>query len=272
MDRMRPFLRILSLLQMGQGSRTIEEMKAGHQQSGFRTLLGGGSLVVGALAAAWIGAFAVAQIQGPAAKPAPAAESPAAAASTAAVEGVDFIAVAEDEPWMAAVAAPLAARLGAAGRIPPVIALSSPPTPEAANVIRLAAPKRLLLLTVAERPKLGPLLSDFSPEVMAHRRGSGSGQLCGGEAILGSAEAGGGCGRRRRGSDRVGGRLGRAAVDSAAASPAVGRPDVAGQGAGGTWRGGGVGGGFRRPSRRRGRVREANIASSLCRPGWPRIK
>ncbi len=144
-------------------------MKARHLQHGFRTSWGGGSLVIGVLAAVGIGAFAVAQMIAPAARSAPSAESSAAveAQAVAAVEGVDFIAVAEDEPWMAAVAAPLAARLGGGGRIPLVVAMSSPPTPEAMEAIRLAAPRRLLLLTAANKLKLSPQLSKFAPEAMA---------------------------------------------------------------------------------------------------------
>ena len=45
----------------------------------------------------------------------------------------------------------------------------------------------------------GPAVVQVLARGDGDRRGSGSGQLCGGEAILGSAAAGGGCGRRRRG-------------------------------------------------------------------------
>ena len=62
---------------------------------------------------------------------------------------------------------PLAARLGGGGRIPLVVAMSSPPTPEAMEAIRLAAPRRLLLLTAANKLKLSPQLSKFAPEAMA---------------------------------------------------------------------------------------------------------
>ena len=63
-------------------------------------------------------------------------EKPAAAAAS-----FDFLAVSEDEPWTAAVAAPVVATQGqVAGQTPLLVVLSGPPTREAEALIDLAAP------------------------------------------------------------------------------------------------------------------------------------
>ena len=100
----------------------------------------------------------------------PAAEAGSPDEPTVRTKRIELIAVSEEDPWMAAVAAPLAGRLQSGGQsahFPLLIAISSPPTREAEQVIQRAAPKRTLLLTAVAEPKLGRLLPKLSPEVLA---------------------------------------------------------------------------------------------------------
>jgi hypothetical protein len=79
----------------------------------------------------------------------------------------DLIAVSEDEPWMMAVAAPVAGQGRAKGRMPLVLALSEPPTREAEDLIAQAAPKHFLLWTDGAEPKLGRRLPKLGPQMLA---------------------------------------------------------------------------------------------------------
>ena len=146
-------------------------MEARQQQGGFRTSWGWGSLVVGVLAAG-IGAFAERKCrsrrQGRPRRPSRRQRSKPRPWQR--WRGSILLPWPKTShgwrPWLA----PLAARLGGGGRIPLVVALSSPPTPEALEVIRAAAPRRMILLTVADKPKLGPQLSRFSPQALGNWR------------------------------------------------------------------------------------------------------
>ena len=91
----------------------------------------------------------------------------AAGAAPAAPAKFDFLVVSEDEPWTAAVAAPVAALQRVGGQTPLLIALGTPPTREAEQLVELAAPKHPLVLAATTEPKLGRALERCTPEVMA---------------------------------------------------------------------------------------------------------
>ena len=79
--------------------------------------------------------------------------------------GPDLIVVGEDEPWMAALAAPVAG-LGRQGdRLPLVIAVSWPPSCRANWLIGRASPHKVVVLAAAEAA-LGLALSPLAPEVL----------------------------------------------------------------------------------------------------------
>ena len=212
-------------------------MQTGYQRFYCRLLAG---VMAGALVGlAWHGT-ALAQ--------APAEDEKVAAAPAAAAASFDFLAVPEDEPWTAAVAAPVAGRGRVAGQIPLLIVLSSPPTREAEELVELAAPNLPLVLAAAAAPKLGRAGETIAGGAGGRIR-SGQGQLPGGEAILGAAAAGGrGGGRRRRGHPLglgAGGPVGGAA----ALAGAFGDARIAREGLAGVGRRGGLGGRCRRRPR-----------------------
>jgi hypothetical protein len=91
----------------------------------------------------------------------------AASATAAKPARFDFLVVPEDEPWTAAVAAPVAAVEKAGSQAPLLIALGTPPTREAEQLVELAAPKHPLVLATVTEPKLGRALERCGAEVMA---------------------------------------------------------------------------------------------------------
>ena len=78
---------------------------------------------------------------------------------------------------MAAVAAPVAAKLQQAGHRPLMIAVSSPPTHEADWLISLVSPKRTTVFAPAGNPKLGATLEKLSPEILKTGSKAGEGSL-----------------------------------------------------------------------------------------------
>ena len=99
----------------------------------------------------------------------PATKTPAAKTAvpaTPAPASPEVLAVAESEPWMAAIAAPAAARLGRGDRTPLMIAVSFPPSQRANWLIRRAGIKNVVLLTPRQSEPLGPVLSALSPELL----------------------------------------------------------------------------------------------------------
>ena len=84
-------------------------------------------------------------------------------AAAAAPAKFDFLVVSEDEPWTAAVAAPVAALQRVGGQTPLLIALGTPPTREAEQLVELAAPKHPLVLAATTEPKLGRALEHARP-------------------------------------------------------------------------------------------------------------
>ena len=80
--------------------------------------------------------------------------------------GIDLVTVPEEQPWAAAVAAPVAARLRTDGRPALLLVLSSPPTREAEGLLALAAPRHALVIAAAAGPKLGKTLPKAAPEVL----------------------------------------------------------------------------------------------------------
>ena len=112
----------------------------------------------------------------------------------------DFLVVPEDEPWTAAIAAPVAAIEKAGGQMPLLIALGSPPTREAEQLVELAAPKHPLVLATVTEPKLGRAL-EHCDRGDGSRFRPGAGQRLGGQAFLGTAAA-----SRRRAARRRRGR------------------------------------------------------------------
>ena len=180
---------------------------------------------------------------------APAEDEKVAAAPAAAAASFDFLAVPEDEPWTAAVAAPVAGPRAGRGQIPLLIVLSSPPTREAEELVELAAPNLPLVLAAAAAPKLGRALAKRSPEVL----------VVGSDPVKGSFLVAKRFWERPRravvaaADDAEGILLGSApggpVGDAAALAGAFGEPRVAREGLAGVGRRGGLGGRCRRRPR-----------------------
>ena len=77
------------------------------------------------------------------------------------LRNVDFITVPENQPWLVAVACPLASRLRHDGRVPLLIAVGTPPTKEAEDLLDRVAPQGCLMLLSGPDP--GPPASLMKP-------------------------------------------------------------------------------------------------------------
>jgi hypothetical protein len=99
----------------------------------------------------------------------PPQESPSAAKATAPSKSTrpDLLVVAEEEPWMAAVAAPVAAKYRRQGRLPLLVAVSFPPSRQANWLISRAGGGKTVLLGPSETKSMGPVLPSLSPEVLS---------------------------------------------------------------------------------------------------------
>ncbi len=95
------------------------------------------------------------------------ATCPLAAAEVSRVAAPDLIVVAEDAPWMAAVAAPVAGKLGRSSQTPLMVAVDFPPSARASWLIARAAPRSTVVLATAGAVRLGPVLPTLSPEILA---------------------------------------------------------------------------------------------------------
>ena len=91
---------------------------------------------------------------------------------------VDELLVAvEEEPWTAAVAAPVAARLQASGRSPLLIVISSPPTHEADWLATLAGTRRVTVFAASQKLKLIGAIAKAVPEMLKLDSGASDGSL-----------------------------------------------------------------------------------------------
>jgi hypothetical protein len=77
----------------------------------------------------------------------------------------DVILVPEGEPWLLAIASPLAGRLRRGDEVPYLLAVSTPPGREVQALLSRLAPRRSLVLTPAANPDLIAALPGPSPEV-----------------------------------------------------------------------------------------------------------
>jgi hypothetical protein len=108
---------------------------------------------------------------------APGAEPPKVLASDAAAQShsltatsmyhrMDLIVVGEDQPWMAALATPLAGKLRRSGGDPLLLAVAYPPSDRSDWLLTRVAPRRTIILSACDSPHLGPLLPTLSPEIL----------------------------------------------------------------------------------------------------------
>jgi hypothetical protein len=79
----------------------------------------------------------------------------------------DLLVVAEEEPWMAAVAAPVAAKYRHEGRLPLLVVVSFPPSRQANWLISRVGAEKTVLLGPRETKLMGPVLSSLSPEALS---------------------------------------------------------------------------------------------------------
>ena len=89
-----------------------------------------------------------------------------AAAAAPDAKPADLIVVAEDAPWLAPVAVPLAGRFRRQGRPALLVAAEFPPKPRANWLFTRASPQRVVVLSTMEAVRLGPVLPTFSPELV----------------------------------------------------------------------------------------------------------
>ena len=97
------------------------------------------------------------------------AKAPSTATAAAAAKSVrpDLLLVAEEEPWLAAVAAPVAAGGYRRGdHLPLLLAVSFPPSRQASWLISRTGAKRAVLLGPKETKVTGPAIPSLAPEVL----------------------------------------------------------------------------------------------------------
>jgi hypothetical protein len=78
----------------------------------------------------------------------------------------DLIVVPDEEPWMMAIAAPLAERLRKKEHPSRLIAVEYPPSGRANWLISRVAPHKTVVLTPRDHVRLGPVLSALEPEIV----------------------------------------------------------------------------------------------------------
>ena len=81
-------------------------------------------------------------------------------------EPVEAILVSEEDAWLLALAAPLAAKLRSGPALPIVMAISEPPTQEAVELLKRIAPRRAIVLTAGERPFLAQGLDGLPADLL----------------------------------------------------------------------------------------------------------
>ncbi len=79
---------------------------------------------------------------------------------------MDLIVVAEDQPWMAAIAAPLAGNLRHNGRDSLLVAAGYPPSNRTDWLLTRFAPQQTIVLAATESVHLGPVLPTLSPQIL----------------------------------------------------------------------------------------------------------
>ncbi len=96
-------------------------------------------------------------------------KAPSAAKATTPSTSVrpDLLVVAAEEPWMAAVAAPVAAKYRHNDRLPLLVAVSFPPSRQANWLISRVGAEKTVLLGPRETKLMGPVLPSLSPEVLS---------------------------------------------------------------------------------------------------------
>jgi hypothetical protein len=91
---------------------------------------------------------------------------PVLAADGAAHHRLDLIVVGEEQPWLAALAAPLANKMRHEGGDPLLLAVAYPPSNRSDWLLTRAAPRHAIVLAASESAPLGPVLSTLSPEIL----------------------------------------------------------------------------------------------------------